>query len=236
MADGREVTLAYEQQQSADRQRMCGAAALSMIYRSLGTPVAQAELWGNIARPDAGGNYCAHSFLLAADALQRGYAAMTLAIRDPWRALQRGMAYGLRMIVNYRMRLSSRTGHFAVVVRVDELSIALHDPQLGPERRITQAEFLKLWRPGPGKSEVSGNVLIAIAAAPGERAACSLCGALIPEEIRCSACGAAVPLQPAALLGCTGRECSQRVWEHVFCCWCDASLDLPSTSHEVANP
>jgi hypothetical protein len=233
MADTRAVALAYEKQDSPARQRMCGAAALCMIYRSLGAPVAQADVWRNIARPDAEGNYGARSHLLAADALQRGYAALTVALRQPWAGLRRAMDHGLRMIVNYRLRLSSRAGHFAVVVRVEEHSILLHDPQLGPERRIAQAEFLKLWRPGAGRSEVSGNVLVAIAAARGEQGACRACQAVVPENIRCSTCRESVPLQPASLLGCPGRACPERLWDQVFCPWCDAVLDLSGSNDPV---
>ena len=38
----------YEQQHE---QRSCGAAALCMVYRSLGLPANQSEIWQRVARP-----------------------------------------------------------------------------------------------------------------------------------------------------------------------------------------
>jgi hypothetical protein len=230
MSNSAVIDLDYVTQEVVSGQRMCGAAALCMIYRSLGARLSQSEVWHTISRPDARGNSCAPSYLLCADALQRGYVAMALQARTPWRVLQLAGANGIRLIVNYRMRLSARTGHFAVFVRVEENDIVLHDPQNGPARRIAQTEFLKLWQPGHCASEVSGNVLIAFSAAVNETAPCRLCRAPLPGSIRCPACSGIIPLQPGVVLGCAANGCTERSWERIFCPHCDAALKDLSTS------
>ena len=45
----------YERQGDPTSNRMCGAAALCMVYGSFGATWTQAELWPRIGRRDAGG-------------------------------------------------------------------------------------------------------------------------------------------------------------------------------------
>jgi hypothetical protein len=123
--------------------------------------------------------------------------------------------------------LTSGAGHFTAVVAVEEDAITVHDPLFGPNRRIAQTEFLKLWQPGPHgpwASEVTGNILVAFAAAPGETGPCRICGASFPRAARCPACQKTIPLQPARVLGCVASSCGERLWEKIFCPYCDAAL------------
>jgi hypothetical protein len=220
------MNLIYEKQEDAPGRRMCGAAALCMVYRSFGGVVTQQDVWPAISRPNFGGEPRAHSFLLGADALERGYAALTIQARDPWRALELAAAHDIRTIVNHRLSVTSGAGHFAVVVAVDDDAVVVHDPQVGPNRRIGRAEFLELWRAdwsGRWRSEVTGNVLVAFAADLGDACVCRSCGASSPHSIRCAACARTAPLQPAAVLGCVDAACGARVWEQIFCPYCDAA-------------
>jgi hypothetical protein len=218
------MDLIFEKQEDAPGRRMCGAAALCMVYRSFGADVKQQEVWPTVSRPNSGGEGRAHSYLLGADALKRGYAALTLQARDPWRALELAAANGLRTIVNHRLSLTSGAGHFTVVVAVEEDAVVVHDPQVGPHRRISRAEFLKLWQADRWRSEVTGNVLVAFAAAPGSPCLCRICGASCPWSTLCAACGKTIPLQPAAVLGCIATSCGARVWEQIYCPSCDAAF------------
>ena len=89
----------YERQAAG---KMCGAAALHMVYASLGTPVPQWELWPSVT----GGHECARTRLLCADALARGLSSVILEARDPWQTLQSCQSQQARVVLNqYRRRV-----------------------------------------------------------------------------------------------------------------------------------
>ncbi|HQU42529.1 MAG TPA: papain-like cysteine protease family protein [Pirellulales bacterium] len=156
------LDLPYERQVNTLSTRMCGAAALCMVYRSLGLACSQEEVWPAIAPPIAEGDACARTYLLCADALRRGFAALTLQARYALPLLRTALEGEVRVIVNHRQGLNSLAGHYSVVLAVDEECVAIHDPWLGPARRLEHAEWLKLWRPGPSNREVSGNLAVFI--------------------------------------------------------------------------
>ncbi len=146
------LELPYEQQVNTLSPRMCGAAALCMVYRSFGVVCSQEEVWPVIAAPSATGVPCARTYLLCADALRRGFAAVTLQVRQALGLLRAALDNEVRVIVHHRQGLNSRGGHYSVLVGMDEESLAIHDPWLGPARCLDQAEWLKLWRPGQGNA------------------------------------------------------------------------------------
>ena len=253
-----DVMLPYERQVNTLSPRMCGAAALCMVYRSLGLACSQEEVWPAIAPPVAEGDACARTYLLCADALRRGFAALTLQARYSLPLLRTALEGEVRVIVNHRQGLNSLAGHYSVVLAVDEDCVVIHDPWLGPARRLDHADWLKLWRPGPSNREVSGNLAVFIARrAAGSRAAredglprpsrepssdnnhetaweghppvprCRSCQAAIPLVIPCPACRKDIPLRPSALVGCLDGNCPARMWDLLFCPWCDAALDRP---------
>src|SRR5438477_1766107 len=88
----------YEQQHE---QRSCGAAALCMVYRSLGLPANQSEIWQRVARPGPWGAPRTNTKRLVADAHAQGLAALVLRAGQPWPLLQRCQAHGLRVILNH---------------------------------------------------------------------------------------------------------------------------------------
>src|ERR1051326_5901838 len=91
--------------------RMCGAAALSMVYRSLGLDVYQDEIWPHIIGKNARGDECARTHRLAADAIGRGFAALVMQAREPWDILASHES-GVRMILNHRPTREAWTGHY----------------------------------------------------------------------------------------------------------------------------
>ena len=203
---------------------MCGAAALAMVYRSLDLSCSQREVWGEIAQPDRDGRLAAKTHLLARDAVRRGLAAVVLEAADPWPILGRAAATETRVILNHRLEAESSSGHYTVLVDVDEEHVTLHDPRLGPFRRIGRAEFLELWLPGSDPSEIVGHVLIGIETSSELRRDCPVCGTAVPRTAICAGCGATIRLRPVAVLGCVRADCSNRIWRRVFCPECDEGM------------
>ena len=219
------VEIPFEKQQPGRSRRMCGAAALCMVYRSLGVRrVSQQGLWEQIARPDRNETRAARTHLLAASALRHGLTAVCFEASKPWQVLQRCVAGSVRAILNHRVRPDSPLGHYAVLVGIDEKEAILHDPQLGPDRRLARDELLALWRPADDDSEVAGHVLVAIGPPATGAASCGVCDAALPSAIACPKCKSEIPLRPGGVLGCAGRSCPARLWKRLFCPYCDATV------------
>ena len=212
----------YEKQQS---ERMCGAAALCMVYRSLGLAVEQAEVWQAVQGKNALGDPCGDTHLLASDALERGLHALVLKACEPWPALGRCLENGARVVLNHRAATHSWTGHFTVPIQFGDTGVLVHDPQFGPARRISRDDLLTLWQRNISPlCEISGQVLIAFAAQPSDGVVCSECDVPIPESRTCPSCAREVALQPAAVLGCLNDDCPGNVWQTIYCPHCDAGL------------
>ena len=219
------ATIPYEKQGDSQTSRMCGAACLSMVYRSLGKVTPQAEIWPVIAKQNQFGSLASTTHLMVQDALNRGLPAVAIQARHPFQALRLCHEAGIRAILNHRLQPDVGTGHYTVMVDLDSTSVVVHDPYFGPSRRFTYAELATLWQPHPANSEISGNVLIAIASAPPPPTACQFCRALIPPSVECPRCKKAVGLQPSAVLGCLNTSCIARMWNYVCCPFCDFMLE-----------
>ena len=217
-----QTAIPYEKQFDT-APRACGAACLAMVYRSLGQAVSQDEIWPAIAKPNRAGSVSSTTYLMVRDALTRGFHAVAIQARHPLQALRICRHQRLRAILNHRVRRDSPAGHYSVLVQIDEQNVVLHDPLLGPSRRLAFSELLELWLPAFPNSEIAGNVLIAVSAAQANpQAACAVCGSPITPAVDCPRCGKAVALEPAAVLGCSKDACIGRMWNSVCCPWCDA--------------
>lgn len=211
----------YEKQRS---ERMCGAAALCMVYRALGFHVDQDEVWQAVQGKNGLGHPCGATHLLAVDALRRGLHALVLKANEPWPALTHCFEQA-RVILNHRAAAHSWTGHYTVPVQVGPAGVLLHDPQFGPVRRIARDDLIELWRRNPSPlCEISGETLLAIAADPGAPMVCATCATPVPESRTCPSCAREVPLRPAAVLGCLNNDCPANLWSVVFCPHCDATV------------
>jgi hypothetical protein len=208
----------------------CGAAALCMVYRSFGLACTQSEIWERIARPGLCHALRTNTRQLAADALGRGLAALILKAKDPWRALELSVSRGIRVILNQRSTASSQTGHYSLLVGLDDKNVVLHDPYSGPFRQLTRHEFLALWRSTFGPSEVTGQVLVAFDNMQASGLTCALCGCKARESVACFNCKHTLALHPGAILGCESASCPSRTWACLFCPQCDAAMfDLAVT-------
>ncbi len=215
----------YEKQSDAVGTRSCGAACLSMVYRSLGKDVPQAEIWPVIAKPNRFGAVSSTTYLMAQDAINRGFRAVAMQARHPLQILQLCCESGTRAILNHRARTDAPTGHYSVLVDVEERDVILHDPSFGPSRRVSHAELLDLWQPPSADSEISGHVLIAIAAPKVVLArACEFCHVPFPAGAECPRCQKPVSLLPDEPLGCANTACIARMWNYVCCPYCDQAF------------
>ena len=204
--------------------RRCGAAALAMVYASLGLSRAQEEIWEAVTEPDRHGKPWARTYRLARHAREQGLEAVVFQAAQPWAVLAHCWRHEIRVILNHRLRADSRQGHFSVLAGIGPEEVLLHDPQFGPARRVTRPELLRLWLPTLLPCEIAGNVLVAVAPRGSGDAACRLCQATEPRHILCPGCHHSVELTPHAALGCTRADCPARLWRYVFCPQCDRAL------------
>jgi len=216
----------YEMQSDPHSNRTCGAACLSMVYRSFGKEVPQAKIWPAIAKENRFGSLASTTHLMTQDALSMGFSAIAVQTRHPLQALRLCHESGIRAVINHRLNHHSPEGHFTVLVNIDDKNVFLHDPFFGPSRRLSQAELLELWQPRFPNSEIVGNLLIGIAAKPSALPSCQLCGTPLPSQAECPRCRNSVGLQPTALLGCISDACIARVWNYICCPSCDYVWDF----------
>src|SRR5271169_808234 len=113
------AVIPYEKQTDPKTSRMCGAACLSMVYRSFGKEVPQAEIWPAIAKVNRFGSLASTTHLMTQDALGRGFAAVAIQARHPIQALRLCKEAGIRTILNHRLEPGSRAGHYSVMLDID---------------------------------------------------------------------------------------------------------------------
>lgn len=214
-------TIPYEKQADEQSSRTCGAACLSMVYRSFGKDIPQAEIWQAIAKVNRFGNLSSTTHLMAQDALGRGLAAVAFQARHPIQALRLCREFGVRAVLNHRLAPLSPAGHYSVMVDIDNKHVVLHDPHFGPSRAVSHAELLELWQPKFSNSEIVGGVLIAIAEEPPDAPVCPFCRTITPPSIECPHCRKLVGLQPGSVLGCMNQNCIARQWNYICCPACD---------------
>ncbi len=230
------ISIPYEKQTDLQTNRACGAACLAMVYRSLGKEVPQAEIWPLIAKKNRFGSVSSTTHLMALHALSQGFSAVAIQARYPLHVLRICRDTGIRAIVNQRPRPDVATGHYTVLVDIDDKTVVVHDPSLGPLRRISHAELMELWQPSSADSEIVGNVLIGIAAGPAPLPECKFCHTAFPPATDCPKCGKPVGLSPAPLLGCIRDGCIARMWNYVACPACDFLFNETGKAAAQAAP
>ena len=216
------TVIPYEKQSGELTGRACGAACLSMVYRSLGKQVAQTDIWPAIAKQNRFGRISSTTYLMTQDALNRGFRAVAIQARHPLQALRLCKEGGIRAILNHRVRSDSAAGHYSVLVDIDNKDVILHDPLFGAGRRLSHAELLELWTPQIADSEIMGAVLLAVSVpSPSPIPACEFCHTPMQPSLNCPTCGKSIGLEPGAVLACMKDGCIARMWNWVCCPACD---------------
>lgn len=226
------AVIPYESQVDPQTSRMCGAACLRMIYRSLGRDVSQHEIWPAISKPGPLGGLASTTHLMAQDAVNRGYNALVIQARHPLQALRLCREWEIRAILNHSLQRGSPAGHYSTLVDLDDKCVVLHDPFYGPSRRFSHAELLALWQPQGSNSEILGNVLIGIAGHLPAKRECEFCHTPLPFRVDCPKCKRPVGLQPGAVLGCMRDGCIARMWNYVCCPACDCMWTFSLQPHD----
>src|SRR5580704_4148951 len=96
------AVIPYERQSDPQTSRRCGAACLSMVYRSFGKEIPQDEIWPAVAKQNRFGSLASTTHLMARDALSRGFSALAFQARHPLQALLLCRNAGIRAILNHR--------------------------------------------------------------------------------------------------------------------------------------
>jgi hypothetical protein len=217
----------FEPQQTIDGNRTCGAAALTMVYRSMGLPCSQLTVWQRLAEEVRSGVKAARTHRLALDACGQGFSAVTLQAKQPAELLTQLLASDARVILNHRLDRQSRLGHYSVLLGFDGHEITIHDPHHGPCRVLPWPEFADLWNPRKGPSEIIGWVLVAIGPRVGEERVCNACRRALPTHCTCDRCGQRVSIGPAGAVGCCEPTRHDRLWARLFCPHCDWARNSP---------
>jgi Papain-like cysteine protease AvrRpt2 len=219
------LQIPYEAQTDPQTNRGCGAASLSMVYKSFGKEIPQAQIWPLIAKPNRFGSVASTTNLMALHAIGQGLSAVVIQARHPIQVLRLCRDAGVRAILNHRLKANLAAGHYSVLLDVDDKDVILHDPYHGAAHRVPHAELIDLWRPSAPVSEIVGNILIGIAENPAALPACVFCHTAIPAQVNCPKCAKPVVLSPPAVLGCIRDGCIARMWNFVCCTACDSLFD-----------
>jgi len=156
-------TFTYERQIPSRTELRCGAAALCMVLRDFGIDASQEQIWDEMKTPvpEKPDVFRINTYRLAAFALKCGINAIVGRLRKPLAFLEKLRSErGYRLILNHRIRADSPLGHFTVFTKMEtsDQTIFLHDPQKGPNRKISWAELANLWKPVGENCEISGYV------------------------------------------------------------------------------
>jgi peptidase C39-like protein len=208
----------------APASRGCGAACLSMIYKSFGKAIPEAEIWPLIAKPNRFGSVSSTTHLMTRHAIGQGFSSVAIEARHPIQVLRLCRETGIRAILNHRVHPGASSGHYSVLADIDGKNVVVHDPLWsavpGAVRRMSHAELLHLWQPLSSDSEILGNVIIGISRGATD-VTCEFCHTAIPSKVDCPRCQKAVGLEPGAMLGCIRDGCIARMWNCVCCPFCD---------------
>jgi hypothetical protein len=229
------AVIPYEKQSDPQANRGCGAACLSLVYRSFGKEVPPAEIWPLIAKKNRFGSIASTTHLMALHAIGQGLSAVVIQARHSLQVLRLCREGGIRAILNQCAGPGVSAGHYTMLVDIDDKNVVVHDPSLGPFCRMSYAELLQLWQPQSSNSEIAGNVLIGIAADAGAIPACEFCHTEIPPKVDCPRCKKAVGLRPAALLGCIRDGCIARMWNYIACPSCDFMWSFNETGTSIGD-
>jgi hypothetical protein len=195
-----------------------------MVLRSLEVECSRAEIWAEASQSSGRGRR-GSTRKLGHSARRRGLASLAIECRN-LQPIDNCLNADVRVIVNCRLGLSSRLGHYLVVVGWDRECAVVHDPAVGPNRRISAAAFTLLWLVRPPEAETPGGLLLAVGRDAGEGTKiCDLCNSPCRGRATCPRCRTRFSLEPWGALHCATRDCPRRNWRRVFCPECDAGIE-----------
>lgn len=135
-----------------------------MVLRRFDFEADQEQIWNAIkSATKTPGVFRVETFRLAGYAQKLGLETVLGRLADPLDFLRRiDTTKDYQLILNHRIRRDSGLGHFTVFEKwaPQENAIYVHDPQIGPSRKIAIDELLELWRPDGEACETTGNIAV----------------------------------------------------------------------------
>ncbi|MCX5666650.1 MAG: C39 family peptidase [Candidatus Omnitrophica bacterium] len=203
------------------KPNMCGAACLSMAYKSFGEDYTQDEIFEFTATPcivDGKNRPTNPIYKMAQDPLNRGYHAIAIQAKDPMVFFQlfSTIKDRIRVIVSMVPGVGVHGSHLMLLIDANEKDLVFHDPDKCPSYHLTREKFIKKW--------VSFG-LIAISKDAPKAYSCPVCGGSVPDNVTCPKCDKSIPLEPKEVLGCVNDECSGKMWTLLFCPYCSMNIN-----------
>lgn len=206
------------------KPNMCGAACLSMVYKSFGQDVTQDEIFEFTATPCLGTDKrgAKHPptnplYKMAQDPLNRGYHAIAMQAKDPMKFFLLFSRIKDRVRVILSMRPGPGLSHLIVFTDVTKKYLMFNDPGgKGPSYRLSREKFIKKWEPNYALVAISKDVLKAYN--------CPVCGKSVHDKVACPECGEGIPLEPKEALGCVDDGCPGKMWTLLLCPYCSSNI------------
>lgn len=222
-----------EQDKEHEHKGMCGAGSLDMVYASFGNPQDQHKIFEAIAVPtkkDGEKSSSGSTYKMSRDAINRGFYALTLAIKDPLTFFKnfQVMKESIRVILVHKVYPKSNSCHATVLLDATDKYVIVHDPSGKPNRRIKKDFFLEMWKE-------RGYCLVAVSDRKSASNNCAVCGKAIPDKISCPTCPKMIWLEPKEVLGCINNSCSNRMWNYILCPYCGHSIDEISGTEGLSS-
>ncbi len=117
---------------------LCGGAAASMLLRFWGERHVHGDDFAPLVRADEGGIATTD---LEAAIRDRGYE--TLVVTGEPAVVFSALAKGVPSML---LLEGNPTLHYVVLVRADPSHVWIHDPNFGPDRRLTRSRLMDLWQ------------------------------------------------------------------------------------------
>lgn len=118
----------------------CGIACARMVLHAVGRKTSRDKLiW--MMKPTRKTGTHNHMFPRVAEKLKLSYVVVR---NSSWQDLRKAFNSGFVIIVCYWLE-DDKTGHYAVLKKINKNDIVLMDPWYGPEHKVSRAWFLKNW-------------------------------------------------------------------------------------------
>ena len=201
---------------------MCGAASATMILRAHNKLADQTEIWEALKFPDGKGM---SAYRMTNYFLERKLLALAVIAKNPLALLDICSEKNIHVVLLCRPLPETTHGHFMVLVGTDAINVTVHDPDLGPNRKIERSVLLELCEPDIEFLAPQLRVMILVASKDDQRSLCAVCNNE-RSTVKCifSGCGFEIPLAFSTVIGCITPSCSGSNVERVICPKCGGQL------------
>lgn len=151
------------------QEGMCGAAALTMVYRFYGFKQKQSDIWQRLSIPrQATTGKFIDTKTMITDSVNQNFCYIaghvvwqnkSLAVR----VLRKFISLDIPVIICQRWRENSPLGHYRVVIGIEKDGVIINDSEnKTPKSKIIYKSFMHKWEKINGSTEVLGGEFVAI--------------------------------------------------------------------------